>query len=130
MHTDLPADPRSAGQARCAVRRALDAWGMTDLSGDTELLASELVANAVEHANGKSVGFALRRQADSAGQPAVVCEVSDTSPVLPCVRDAGPDDDRGRGLAIVAALSSATGVWADPGGKTTWFTVAHSRPAA
>ena len=124
LHADLPADPRSARQARCAVRRALDAWGMTDLSGDTELLASELVANAVEHADGKSVGLALRRQADSAGPPAVICEVSDSSPVSPQVKDAGPDDERGRGLAIVAALSCASGVRTSPAGKTTWFTVA------
>jgi hypothetical protein len=52
----LPPDPRSARQARSAVRRALERWGMADPSGDTELLASELVANAVEHANGTSIG--------------------------------------------------------------------------
>jgi anti-sigma regulatory factor (Ser/Thr protein kinase) len=127
LRVELPADPRSARQARSAAHRAMDAWGMADLSGDTELLASELVANAVEHASGQSVGFVLRRLSGAEGQEAVTCEVSDSSPVLPEARDADPDADRGRGLAIVAALASASGVRASPTGKTTWFTLALSR---
>jgi anti-sigma regulatory factor (Ser/Thr protein kinase) len=129
LHAELPADPRSARQARCAARRAMEAWGMTDLSGDTELLASELVANAVEHANGQSVGFVLRCLAGAEGQPAVSCEVSDSSPELPAACDPGPDADRGRGLAIVAALASASGVRTSPGGKTAWFILPLSRCA-
>jgi anti-sigma regulatory factor (Ser/Thr protein kinase) len=129
LSAKLPADPISARQARSAVRRALEAWGMADLSGDAELLASELVANAVEHAGGKAIGFALRCQADGAGQRAVVCEVSDNSNVLPKARDAGPEAERGHGLMIVAALASASGVRTSPGGKTAWFTLALSRRA-
>ena len=124
VRAELPPDPRSVREARSAVRRAMKIWGMGDLSGDTELLASELVANAVEHAGGESIGFALRRQVDVAGQPAVICEVSDTSTTRPTVREAGPDAERGRGLMIVAALASGSGVRASPGGKTTWFTLA------
>jgi anti-sigma regulatory factor (Ser/Thr protein kinase) len=124
LRAELPADPRSARQARCAARRAMAAWGMADLSGDTELLASELVANAVEYANGQSIGFVLRRLADAEGQTAVTCEVSDSSRDLPKARDAYPDAERGRGLAIVAALASASGVRTGPGGKTSWFTLA------
>ena len=129
LRAKLAADPRSATQARSAVRRAMEVWGMQDLSGDTELLASELVANAVEHANGDPIGFALQRQVGAAGQPAVTCEVSDTSPTVPTVRDAGPDAERGRGLVIVAALASASGVRTSQGGKTTWFTLALPRCA-
>ncbi|HEY2077385.1 MAG TPA: ATP-binding protein [Streptosporangiaceae bacterium] len=129
LRAELPADPRSARQARCAARRALAAWGMADSSGDTELLASELVANAVEHANGQSIGFVLRRLADAEGQAAVTCEVSDSSPDMPEARDAGPDAERGRGLAIVSALASASGVRTSPGGKTAWFTLPLSQCA-
>src|SRR5438876_9761771 len=42
MRTELPAEPASARQARSAVRQALAGWGMGHLSGDAELLASEL----------------------------------------------------------------------------------------
>jgi len=38
-----------ARQARLAVRQALAAWGIDDPSGEAELLASGLVANAAEH---------------------------------------------------------------------------------
>ncbi|MGO9295087.1 MAG: hypothetical protein ACLP52_14635, partial [Streptosporangiaceae bacterium] len=37
---------------------------------------------------------------------------------------AGPDAERGRGLAIVAALAEASGVRASQAGKTSWFTLA------
>jgi anti-sigma regulatory factor (Ser/Thr protein kinase) len=90
LRVELPADPRSARRARSAAHRAMGAWGMADLSGDTELLASELVANAVEHANGQFVGFVLRRLSGAEGQEAVTCEVSDSSPVLPRVRRRRP----------------------------------------
>jgi hypothetical protein len=58
----------------------------------------------------------------------ITCEVTDASPALPHGRQAGPDDERGRGMAIVSALASASGVRAEAGGKTTWFTLAlHDR---
>src|SRR5689334_16563460 len=46
LRADLATGPAPARQARAAVRQALAAWGMDDPSGDAELLASELVANA------------------------------------------------------------------------------------
>jgi hypothetical protein len=36
----------------------------------------------------------------------------------------GPGAERGRGLAIVAALARSSGVRATQAGKTTWFTLA------
>ena len=103
---------------------------MDALSDDAELLASELVANAAEHAGGNSISFALRRQAGRNGEPGITCEVTDTSPVLPQTHDAAPDAERGRGLAIVAALASASGVRASPAGKTSWFSLALRDRAA
>jgi hypothetical protein len=45
-------------------------------------------------------------------------------------RHTGPDDDRGRGLNIVAALATRSGIAANPDGKTAWFTLtAAARPA-
>jgi hypothetical protein len=40
-------------------------------------------------------------------------------PTEPC-----PDAERGRGLAIVHGLARSSGVRPEPGGKTTWFTLA------
>jgi anti-sigma regulatory factor (Ser/Thr protein kinase) len=124
IRTELPADLASARQARAAVRQALAAWHMDRLSGDAELLASELVANAAEHGDGKPINLALRRHAEPDGRPGITCEVTDTSPAMPRRSEPGPDAERGRGLALVAALAQSSGVRASQGGKTTWFTLA------
>lgn len=120
---DLPADLTSARQARAAVRQVLTVWGMDRLAADAELLASELVANAAEHGGGP-VRLALHRHAGPGATPGITCEVGDTSPALPRRAGPGPDGERGRGLAIVAALAHSSGVRPSPAGKTTWFTLA------
>ena len=56
-------------------------------------------------------------------------EVSDPSTVAPEVTQADPDDDHGRGLAIVASLSRDWGVDYHPHGKTVWADVATNSPA-
>ena len=123
LRAELPADLTSARQARAAVRQALAAWGMNDPSGDAELLASELAANAAEHGRGP-ISLALRRQAAQDGQPGIACEVTDTSPDLPRQHQAGPEEERGRGMAIVTALATDIGTRPAGPGKTTWFTLA------
>ena len=123
IRTELPADLTSAREARVAVRQALAAWRMDHLSGDAELLASELVANAAEHGDGNPIGLSLRRDAEPGGRPGITCEVTDSSPAVPAPRDAEPDAERGRGLAIVSALARSSGVRASGAGKTSWFTL-------
>ena len=124
MRTELPADLTSARQARSAIRQALTAWRMERLSGDAELLASELVANAAEHGDGAPISLALRRHTEPGGRPGITCEVTDTSPAMPRRTDPGADAERGRGLAIVTALAQSSGVRPSQAGKTSWFTLA------
>jgi anti-sigma regulatory factor (Ser/Thr protein kinase)/predicted GIY-YIG superfamily endonuclease len=123
IRAELPADLTSARQARAAIRQALTAWGLADPDGDAELLASELAANASEHGRGP-ITLAVRRHAEPGRQPALTCEVTDASPQVPRPREAGPGEERGRGLAIVTALATSSGVRATQAGKTTWFTLA------
>jgi anti-sigma regulatory factor (Ser/Thr protein kinase) len=124
VRAELPADLTSPRQARAAIRQALAAWHMDELSDDAELLASELVANAAEHGDGHPIGLALRRHAEPARRPGLTCEVTDTAPGHPQRQAPGPDAERGRGLAIVAALAESSGVRASQAGKTSWFTLA------
>jgi anti-sigma regulatory factor (Ser/Thr protein kinase) len=128
MHTELPADLTSARQARSAVRQTLAAWGMDDLTGDAELLASELVANAAEHGDGKPVSLALRRHADPDGRPAITCEVTGAAPRFAPRLVPNPDAERGRGLAIIEALARSSGVRPSQACRTSWFTLALRRP--
>ena len=124
LRTELPADLTSARHARSAIRQALADWGLDHLSGDAELLASELVANAAEHGDGTPISLALRRHGHPDGRPGITCEVTDTSPAMPRCSEPGPDAERGRGLALVAALAQSSGVRASHTGKTTWFSLA------
>ena len=124
LQTELPADLASARQARSAIRQALAGWGMGHMSGDAELLASELVANAAEHGDGTPISLAMLRHAEPGGQPGITCEVTDGSPARPQRTEPGPDAERGRGLAIVDALARSSGVRASQAGKTSWFTLA------
>ncbi|MHB1819155.1 MAG: ATP-binding protein [Streptosporangiaceae bacterium] len=121
VRAELPAALASARQARAVVRQALAAWGIEDPDRDSELLASEVVANAAEHGRGP-IRLSLRRDPeDPAG---ITCEVTDTSPIVPRQREAGAEEERGRGLAIISALAAESGVRATEAGKTTWFTLA------
>jgi hypothetical protein len=92
---------------------------------DAELLASELVANAAEHAPGKPIGLLIRQTTTQDGRPGIACEVTDQSPQMPQCQADRPGRERGRGLALVAALATDSGFTARPSGKTAWFTLAR-----
>jgi chemotaxis response regulator CheB len=116
----LPADLRSAGDARQLVRSTLDGWTDSDRIDDIVLCVSELVTNAVVHA-------ASSPQVMVHVRPAVIhVEVSDSSEALPVPRDAGPADTSGRGMSILSGYSDRWGsLRRSGGGKTVWFDVAR-----
>jgi hypothetical protein len=59
---------------------------------------------------------------------AVVCAVSDPSPALPALSQAGPFAESGRGLRIVAELSETWGHSEPrPAGKTVWARLSDGR---
>ncbi len=90
----------------------------------------ELVANAAQHAPGTAIGLTIRQHTAPGGRPGIACEITDTSPLLPVRQPVRPDLEHGRGLTIVAALATTSGMTARPGGKTAWFTLtAPAEPA-
>ena len=97
---------------RLAIRAALRSWGRPELTDDAELLATELVTNALRHGQG-DLGVRVHI---AAGHLQV--EVRDGSHECPEPRDASLDDEDGRGLFIVEALADAWGTSLD--GTTTW----------
>jgi len=103
LRLSLPAEPLSAREARRAVSAWARSHDLTEHLDDLELLTSELVTNATVHGLGPVVvelyddGRSLRLQ------------VTDSGALAPSPRLAGTDDDSGRGLMIVAALSRAWG---------------------
>ncbi|MEU8203606.1 ATP-binding protein [Streptosporangium sp. NPDC049046] len=123
---DLPADPEAVGKARGLVREALAAWDMSSVAENVTMVVSELVSNAILH--GKApITLALYRYGR-----VVRGEVTDHSAVWPSPVPAGPEEEHGRGLAIVAAYADRWGVVpASEGrpadGKTVWFVCAEWR---
>jgi anti-sigma regulatory factor (Ser/Thr protein kinase) len=115
---ELSLEPREAARARRLVRGQLNAWGLEPLTGTAELLVGEVVANAVRHAFGRRAELRLVR-ADS-----LLCEVADDDHTLPTLLDARPDDEGGRGLRVLSALSREWGTSRTAGGKTVWFELA------
>jgi len=93
----LPGIPESARIARFHVRTALGIHGLGEYADDAEIITSELVANAVQHACGngtETIAVTLARLWDPA---AVTVVVSDSSPEGPARRETSADSDQGRG---------------------------------
>ena len=116
----LPGTPDSVPIARRRVRAALGLHGLSEYAQDAEVITSELVANAVQHAcedGTRTIGVILTH----AGTPAAVTvAVSDSSPQVPVRRDTPPGSEQGRGLQIVEALSARWGWRYEAGGKAVF----------
>lgn len=119
--TVWPATPRSVHRARHALAAALASWGLAELEDAASLVLSELMTNALRHAKvpQREIGTCVLRLAAPRG---VRIEVHDASPAKPEVRASGPEDEGGRGLALVDALTGGRwGVADRPGpGKLVW----------
>jgi anti-sigma regulatory factor (Ser/Thr protein kinase) len=113
----LPPSPRSASQARRVVRRALAEWELGNLDDTAALVTTELVSNAVLHAQtllhltlvraGDQLRLAVR---DRGGGYAA------SDPDLPYASSL-----HGRGLALVESFTRGWGVLpARRLGKTVW----------
>lgn len=113
VYREFPADPSVVAQAREVVVGTLEAWGLQDMAFSTELVASELVTNAVRYAGGP-VGLRL------INDRALICEVSDPSQTQPHLRRARPTDEGGRGLFLVHQLTEQWGSRYTGSGKTIW----------
>ncbi len=113
----LPSRPQSASVARRLVLAVLQSWGLHQQLEAGELLTGELVANAVRHAAGRTVGLQLQRRPGW-----LRVEVRDSSRALPCRIVAEPGlAESGHGLLLVDDLSDRWGADLLPRGKGVWF---------
>ena len=114
----LPDGPEGASFARRAMARTAELWRLDrEMTETALLLVSELATNAIRHGS-PPVRLVLRMNGDR-----LRVEVTDSSPVLPEVNDASPDQTSGRGLHIVQQLAARWGssVSRTKLGKTVWF---------
>jgi DNA-binding NarL/FixJ family response regulator len=111
----LPADVSSAREARTFTRSVLEEWQVSEVLDDALLVVSEMVTNAVTHANSDcELRLAL--------SPVVVrVEVIDRGGGTPDPMPPSSTRNSGRGLHLIAALTAAWGVEPEAeGGKTVW----------
>ncbi|CAM5605488.1 MULTISPECIES: SpoIIE family protein phosphatase [Streptomyces] len=112
-----PGDPEALTGARHMIRAAVRAWSAGDRADEIELVADELITNALMHTEGAAV-VTLRVLAGSDRRLRV--EVEDSSSALPRRREAGESGVSGRGLLLVDLLTDVWGVEARGGGKAVW----------
>jgi anti-sigma regulatory factor (Ser/Thr protein kinase) len=121
LEVELGAVPMPARLGRAVTAELCRRCGMAELVPTAELVVSELVTNAVEHAAGGRARVTLSVSVTRRG---VSIEVSDPDPHGPAVRVAGPWDEGGRGTFLVAAHSSSWGWRPRPDGKAVWAELA------
>jgi PAS domain S-box-containing protein len=110
---DLPADPAIVAYARKQAAVTLCGWGLDDAAFITGLVVSELVTNAIRHAESP---IQLRLIRDRT----LICEVSDGSSTAPHLRRARALDEDGRGLLLISRLTQRWGTRQAAHGKTIW----------
>ncbi|WP_196217863.1 ATP-binding protein [Streptomyces blattellae] len=112
-------DRASARAARRHVRDTARGWGLPPAAvDDLETIAGELVANAVEHSDSRTITVTFSVTAWTA-----VVGVTDEGQVCPVVPPPGAADaeqERGRGLLIIDALARRWGSRRAAGRMTLW----------
>jgi len=119
---ELPGVTDSPRRARIFLVEQLSDWGwkpndgVATLAEQGQLVLTELVTNAVRHANGQ-----LKVRIDAHHDHLTLSVTDPLRPAGPLVPvQVQPSSSSGRGLTIVDSLSSAWGVRAEPPGKTVW----------
>lgn len=107
-------DPATVPKIRRRLRSQLAEWGAGEQADVVELLVSEVVTNAMRHSWGAVMTVTVH-------DGVLRCEVQDTNPALPQVRQAHEGDEGGRGMLLMQALSNAWGSYRIPAGKIVWF---------
>lgn len=128
---DLGAVLTAPGCARAWTRQVLWEWGLAALADAAEAVVSELVANAVNASRAAGLTAVWLTLTVDRGRLAI--RVRDFHPCAPQARTPGADDEDGRGLLLVAALSDQCG-WYPLGGsgpgKVTWAVLAAAGAAS
>jgi serine/threonine-protein kinase RsbW len=90
---------------------------LAHLQETADLIVSELVTNALRHANPGESQVGLRLEATEAW---LRIEVQDMDPRMPQPRIPGPLDDSGFGFVIIDSLADKWGVRETEEGKAVW----------
>ena len=114
--TELPPTPTASSLVRGWLRTTLQTWSLDGFGEVTELLATELVTNVVQHVR-EPMSVRVFKLPSS-----IRVEVDDPSPQVPSLYRADATDEGHRGMFIVESLANRWGTTTHPdNGKTVWF---------
>ncbi|MFF2040839.1 ATP-binding protein [Kitasatospora sp. NPDC058170] len=123
---DLAADELAPSRLRAWIGALLADWQLPQLVDDLALIATELATNAVRH-GGTPARATLAMSAPDAGPRVVRLEIQDSGPgfdprtCAPTAESSATAEScSGRGLLLVAALSSAWGALHTGAGQLVW----------
>lgn len=112
-----PGDPEALVSARHMIGAAVRSWGAGDRADEIELIADELIVNALMHTDGPAI---VTLRVLSGPERRLRVEVEDRSSALPRRREAGDSGVSGRGLMLVDRLADVWGVESRGSGKCVW----------
>ncbi|MFF3209617.1 SpoIIE family protein phosphatase [Streptomyces sp. NPDC002886] len=112
-----PGDPEALVSARHMIGAAVRAWGARDRADEIELIADELIVNALMHTDGPAI---VTLRVLTGPERRLRVEVEDRSSALPRRREAGDSGVSGRGLMLVDRLADVWGVESRGNGKCVW----------
>ena len=118
--TEYPPCPESVAEARHAIRLILLTWSLEPLCEDAQLVASELVTNAVQHS--EKIGMHPVRMSVVRLAKGVEISVHDPSTSRPILTHPSPDAESGRGMHLIDVLCPDWGVDVSShrGSKRVW----------
>jgi anti-sigma regulatory factor (Ser/Thr protein kinase) len=122
-HLELAALPTAVSCARRHAKAVVQEWGLAAIAENTELVVSELVTNAVrasDYLHSGGLTTPVVRLWLASDLRSVLVRVWDSNSQMPARRDAGPDDDGGRGLMLVEYLANEWGAYRKADGKVVW----------
>jgi hypothetical protein len=106
--------PRAARHVRGLVATTLRGWGLDEHIDATELMATELVTNAIRYTT-RPISLRLLRT------ETLLCEVTDDDHHLPVLCEPSETDEGGRGIYLINRLSDRWGASHTASGKAVWF---------
>ena len=127
----IPPSAASIASVRRALATDLKGVGGSEGVADATLVLSELVSNAVRHAEPVAgEGLVVNWQIESDGLMVLIAVTDASVDDEPRAQPANTASESGRGLAIVDLLASAWGVRRTQNHKTVWARVPLGRRLA
>ena len=119
LRAPVASTPEAVGPARRAVVRQLEAWGLDDAVDDMQIVASELITNAIRYgANPVEIRLSIHGAC-------IRLEVIDgNTSDIPQPRQATDEESTGRGMPLIDALTSDWGVDVHDSDKVVWAELA------